>query len=457
MEFDLESIFGGESFYQPTVSLFNDLPYVSEDPNLINGIESLLPNVNFDTDRSILSVCEAFGKDLVIDRKWCDRLKRYMFNFSTRKLGQTDYGEFFGSPYIGLHKITFLSADRNEWFSDIWDVDEEELKENLHACKWVNKDWAVTGDTFNLTIPYLMYKVYNSKLIDSRLKEEALINILFIYHAKCLTSILHNDYPYLAKPEVAYETYNQLSLKYDLKKYGSWRALFIARAKYIIDPKTGIHFKTFTKMDDDKKIVYMVGDIQDRLRGVINDINKVFHDVKKRTNIVKLDSATVNLEEGKTIKEISKEVNTYKNYIKGVLNAPTGFYKDTLVPLIVDKVDHAPKDKLERILKEFPGNYQSKSMRGEVYRDFVEEILTHLFEYISLNAIKIANVKEVINRMQGTYSSPRNQNATVLKVRSIGDDIVQDITGIKTRITYSSLRTALILYIILRVLAKDKV
>ncbi|BAW98363.1 phage protein [Vibrio phage pTD1] len=449
-------VFGGESFYEPTVSLFNDLPYESKDPMLVDGMESLIPNFNYNRDNAILDVCEQFGRDLVIDTKWATTLKRYMFNFTTRKVGITDYGEFFGSPYLGLQKITFTTADRNEWFTDIWDVDEEELKESLHECKWVNKDWAVTGDVFNLTIPYLLWKIQQSKQLPSGMKREAQIIVLFMYHCKCITSMIHNDYPYLAKPEIVYETYNRLSLKYDIKKYESWRALFLARAEYILSPTTGIHYKTFMTMNDDKKIIYMVGDIQDRLRGLVNDINKVFHDVKNRTNIMQLDKAHVNMEEGMTVKEIAKQVNVYKNYAKQILSAPTGFYRDEYADIIVKKIDNAPKDKLERILKEFPGNYQAKNKRGQYYQEFVDEVLTHLFEYLTNNRIKQTNLREVINRMAGTYASPRNQNESVLKMRAMGDDIVQDLTGIRTRVTYSSLRTALMLYIVLRVLTKDR-
>lgn len=449
-------VFGGECFYEPSMSMFDNRPYPGMDPMLVDGMESLLPNFNYQRNNAILDVCESFGRDLVIDQKWAMRLKRYMFSFTTRKVGITDYGDFFGSPYLGLQKIVFTTADRNEWFTDIWDVDEEELRENLHECKWVNKEWAVTGDVFNLTIPYLLWKIQHSKDLTSGQKREAQVNVLFMYHCKCITSMIHNDYKYLAKPEIVYETYNRLSLKYDIKKYESWRALFLARAESIINPSTGIHYRTFMEMNDDKRIIYMVGDIQDRLRGLVNDINKVFHDVKNRSNIMQLDKATVSLEEGITVKEVAKQVNSYKNYAKSVLSAPTGFYQEQLVNIVVKKIDAAPKDKLERILKEFPGNYQSKGKRGEYYHEFVEEVITHLFEYMTTNRIRTTNLRDVLNRMAGTYASPRNQNESVLKMRAMGDDIVQDLTGIRTRVTYSALRTALMLYIVLRVLTKDR-
>lgn len=441
----------------PTALMFEEKPELYKSFGFENfaGMEALLPNFQYQRDNAILDVCKAFAYDLDIDRRWCDNLRRYVINFTTRKVGITDYGEFFGSGYLGLHKVVFTTADRNAWFEDIWDVDEEELKENLHECKWVNKDWAVTGDVFNLTIPFLLYSIYHSKKIDAKQKHEAAVNVLVMYHCKCLTSIISNDYPFLAKKEVATTTYNMLSLKYDIKRYGSWRALFIARAEFILDPRTGIHYKTFMNMNDDKKIMYMVGDIQDRLRGVVNDINKVFHTVKNKTNLVKFDAGTVNLEDGIVVREITKQVTGYKNYIVNVLTSRAGFYKDELVTEIAKIVDGAPRDKLERVVRLLPDLYNGRDKRSEVIRKFVDEVVLHLFEYLTLNNVNLNNLKEVLHRMAGAYNAPRSQNESVLWMRGEGDDIVQQITGIKTRVVYSALRTAMMLYIVLRTLTKE--
>ncbi|WP_228493032.1 hypothetical protein, partial [Pseudomonas aeruginosa] len=84
-------------------------------------------------------------------------------------------------------------------------------------------------------------------------------------------------------------------------------------------------------MNDDKKIVYMVGDIQNRLRRAINDINKVFHDVKNKTNIVKLENSKVNLGDELTIKSVAKDVNQHVQYLDRILTEETSFYKEELM------------------------------------------------------------------------------------------------------------------------------
>lgn len=438
--------------FEPTSFFFKEREILEGVDWNIAGMEDLIQGLNFDTSSSILPVCEYFGKYLIIDKKWADTLNRYVYSFTTRSRGGVDYAKFFGSPYLGLEKITFTSQDRNEWFSEIFDVDEEELKENLHECKMVNSTWNVVGDVFNLTIPYLLFRITHSKL-DPKVKHQAMVNVLCMYHYKCLTSMIHNDYPFPPKKEVVLETYNRLSMKYDIKRYGSWRALIVARAEFILDPKTGIHYDTFMKMNSDKAIIYMVGDIQDRLRGVINDINKVFHDVKNQVNIVRLEGNMVNLTDGVALKNVAKEVTQYRNYLEGVLTSKNGFFKEELIDYATRFVDGAPKDKLSYIVQNFPELYNAK--KGEDYRKLIEETILHLFEYLHTNRINKTNIYQLILKMRGAYNAPRSVNESVMRIRILGDDMVRNQTGIKTPITVTSLRTAFLIYVVLRTLSRD--
>lgn len=427
-------------------------PIEPQEIQSVTGAEALLNGINFDSNHAILDICNSFGDFLVVDEKWAKTLRRYVYAFVTRTVGVVSHMEFFGSPYLGLHKITFTTADRNQWFSEIFDVDEEELKENLHAAKAVNKEWSVVGDAFNLTIPYLLYRVTRSSL-SKETKHQAMIDILAMYHYKCLTSIIHNDYPFMARKEVAMETYNRLSLKYDIKRYGSWRGLIEARAEFIINPKTGIHYDAFSKMDDDKKIVYMVGDIQNRLRRAINDINKVFHDVKNKTDIVRIDGAKVNLGDELALKTQTKEITQFGLYLDRILTEETSFYKDELIKYSADALEGCPRDKLAYVIQQFPTMYNNP--KKPEYKQFADAVLQHMFEYLHTNGIKKTNVYDVLIKMRGAYGAPRSKNDTVKVIRTLGDEIVKERTGVKTQQTVQLVRTALCLYIVLRILSKD--
>lgn len=418
----------------------------------VAGNEALLQGVDFNTNHAILEVFDKMSAFLDINPKWAQTLQKYVYSFITRRVGMVDHMDFFGSPYLGLQKITFTTADRNQWFSEIFDADEEELRENLHACQAIKKEWAVVGDAFNMTVPYLLYRIGKSKLPEG-MKHQAKKDVLCMYHYKCLTSIVHNDYPFTARKEVVIETYNRLSLKYDIKRYGSWKALIEARAEWILDPKTGIHYEAFTKMDDDKKIVYMVGDIQNRLRRAINDINKVFHDVKNKTNIVKLEGSKVNLGDELTVKSVSKEINQYTTYLDRILTEQTSFFKEELMEHAAAVLEDVRMDMLTYTLQEFPKRYNNPKMPE--YREFAETVVLHMFEYLHANGIKKSKVYNVLIKMRGAYGASRSKNDMVKVIRELGDQIVMDITGRKTPQWVLTTRTALSLFICLRVLSKD--
>ena len=57
--------------------------------------------------------------------------------------------------------------------------------------------------------------------------------------------------------------------------------------------------------------------------------------------------------------------------------------------------------------------------------------------------------------MKGAYLSQRTQNQSVFLMRDVGDKLVKDLTGIRTKNKVTSLRTSLMLYIVLRTLTKD--
>lgn len=418
----------------------------------VTGNEALLPGIDFGGKAVIKEIFERFGTSLVIDKRWADSLRRYVYSFVTRKTAFVDHMEFFGSPYVGLQKVTFTTADRNEWFSSVFDTDEEELKQNLHAVKAIDSSWNVVGDVFNLSIPYLMYRAYHSNL-DPKTKHVVMVDIISMYHYKCLTSLINNDYQFPARKEVAMETYNRLSLKYDIKKYGSWHKLIEARAEFMLNPKTGIHYEAFTKMDDDKKVIYMVGDTQNRLRRVMNDINKVFHDVKNKTNIVSLGSAKVNMGDELTLKNVTKEINIYTNYMERILTEGGSFYKEELIEHSSGVLESMPKDKLAHVITSFPQYYNNP--KKTKYKNFVDVVVLHMFEYLHIHGVKRTNVYDVLIKMRGAYGAPLSKNDMIKVIRKDGDDLVKEITGIKTQQTVQLIRTGLCLYIVLRVLSKD--
>lgn len=439
------------TLFGPQVSLnqFGGFESYTENLEYMSGFEALQPNFNYNRDNAVKDIFDQMVDDLEITPRWVQTLKRYVYGFATK---DNDHTEFFGSPYLGTHRILFKTSDRVTFFRDIIDVDEVRLRDELIKTKWINKDFKVSSSAFNLAIVYLMNRVHNSDL-PKNLKEDALINLVMLFHYRIMTSIMNHYFGYLVKQNVAITTYNKLSLKFDIKRYGSWNALFRARGEFIIDPRTGIHYDAFAKMDNDKKIVYMVNDMESRLKGVINDYTKVLYEVKDSVDLVETDSGMAVLDGELNIKDVQKQVNRYKNYIGTVLADKNSFFKQELLTYAAKAIPRTDEDKLELIVRDFPAQWAH--VKGDAYRKFVDDVTTHMFEYLATNNIRSNDIKNVFFKLRGAYTSSKSTNALLHQLRINGDEIVKVMTGIKTEIKITSLRTSLMLYIVLRTLTME--
>lgn len=439
------------TLFGPEVGLnqFGGLESYTQNLEYMAGFEALQPNFNYNRDNAVKDIFDQMVDDLEITPRWVQTLKRYVYGFATK---DNDHTEFFGSPYLGTHRILFKTSDRVTFFRDIIDVDEVRLRDELIKTKWINKDFKVSSSAFNLSIVYLMHRVQVADL-PPQLKEDALINLVMLFHYRIMTSIMNHYFGYLVKPNVAITTYNKLSLKFDIKRYGSWNALFRARGEYVIDRNKGIHYETFAKLDNDKKIVYMVNDMESRLKGVINDYTKVLYEVKDSVDLVETDSGLAMLDGELNIKDVQKHVNRYKNYIGVVLADKNSFFKQELATYAAKAIPRTDADKLDMILRDFPAQWAHP--KGDSYREFVDDVTTHMFEYLATNNIRSDDIKNVFFKIRGAYTSSKSTNALLHKLRVNGDEIVKVMTGIKTEIKITSLRTSLMLYIVLRTLTME--
>lgn len=439
------------TLFGPKVSVNQFGGFESYEHNLeyMAGFEALSPNFNYNRDDAVKDVFDGLVDDLEINTRWYQTLRRYVYGFATK---DSDHTEFFGSPYLGTHRVLFKTSDRVTFFRDIIDVDEVRLRDELIKTKWINKDFKVSSSAFNLSIVYLMHRVHISDL-PKNMKEEALIALVMLFHYRIMTSIMNHYFGYLVKPSVAITTYNKLSLKFDIKRYGSWTDLFKARGEFIIDPRTGIHFDAFAKMDNDKKIVYMVNDMESRLKGVVNDYTKVLYEIKDSVDLVESDSGLAVMDGELNIKDVQKQVNRYRNYIGTVLADKNSFFKQELVTYAAKAIPRTDQDKLEMIIRDFPAQYNHD--KGAQYREFVDDVTTHLFEYLATNSVRHNDLKNVFFKIRGAYTSSKSTNALLFKLRKNGDELVKVMTGIKTDIKITSLRTSLMLYIVLRTLTME--
>ena len=400
--------------------------------------------------KNIKSVFREGCPDLVIDQKWCRKLHAYVQGFANKN---EDHIAFFGGNLIGVHTVRFRTEDRNKWFDEILEADDLSIEDELHRLEAIVPTRQISADVMNLSCLWLVHEIYNSTKLNPRDKQEAMIDTIMVLQYKFITSILAYFFRYPADEAVATATYAALSKKFGLKVYGSWGALLHARAVDIL-ATNGIHFKTYSKFEDDFAIVYMVNDIQGRIKDIIKNITDVFYLVAKDPKgLIRTTSNTVSLDGTTHVKDLKRQYPTYRRYLHSVIGDRNTFIREELVKIISSAMPTMPEKLLVETLQYCSLNYGPKGDKD--IEKFADAVLTHLFDFLSSNRNAIQSTNDIgglIAKLRNLYMASRTTDPVMLGLREVGESLVQRSVRSKNTSVISATRTGLMLYIVLRTL-----
>lgn len=398
-------------------------------------------------DKSIQAVFADECSHLEMDAKLTKRLHAYQVGFVNKN---DEHIKFFGGNLLGVETVRFLDQDRDRWFDEILEVDADPLEERLLALPEVNAEFHVSSDTMNLSCVWLTHAIFNSKKLSEEQRHEAMIDVMLVLQYKFFTSRYYRHFRYPADKATAEATYAQLSYKFDIKTYGSWSALFRARAEDII-AKASIHYRTIAHMDDDKKVIYMLNDTQGRIRDMLKNIYDVFLRVHQQGIRISSTSSVIEHDGVEVLKDKSRNVLAYGRYINSIISDRNSFMREELL-VIVEKIMHTMPPKLFRETLEWMSNNYRQHGANEI-EEILNEALVHSFDYFSDHREAVRNTHDLpglLSRLRGVYMSSRSTDPVLFALREKVEGIVQKATGNKNTSLIASVRTGVLLYIVLR-------
>ncbi|MGG4591730.1 hypothetical protein ACLPJK_26085 [Pseudomonas aeruginosa] len=397
---------------------------------------------------NVLGVFNQALPDLQFDKALALKVQRYARAFVNKN---PDHIAFFGGMLMGVQRVRFRPEDRNEWFDDILEADDLAIEEALHRLPDIEAHRHVSSDVMNLSCLWMVHRFYTSTRLSVADKEEAMINVLLILQYKFITSILARWFPYSADPQVAIATVAALSMKYGLKTAGSWGKLLYNRSVEIL-AKRSIHYATYTKFTSDEAIVYMVNDIQGRIKKILKHIRDVFEKVRKDPKgLIRTSTSTVELDGINAIRDKKRAFPSYLRYVNDVIKDPVTWLKPELVDVIDKAMNSVNKAKLEQTLYYMSVN---SGAGGDPDVDtLVEETLAHAFEFIlssARNEVRVGDLGGLLFKLKNRYMASRSTDASLLSMRELGENIAQAATNSRVKAELSALRTSIMLYIVLR-------
>lgn len=415
---------------------------------LVGSYETNVSTESYSTAiENVSTVFERHCGHMKFDAHLAKKVNTFQVKFANKN---EDHMAFFGGNLTGVHIVRFTTADTDAWFTDILEVDELSLEEDLHALPGINPEFSVSSNVFNHSCCWMIHKFLTSPLINDKVKHQAMIDCGLVLYYKHLTSLLFRYFKHPANPQTAAATYAQLSYKFELKQHGSWYATLVSRCEKLIEPGS-LHYNTLKKYDDDLAIVYLLNDSQGRIREALKNIYSIFMEVHSKGTKIKVVSNMAEYEGEETLKDNTKGLSNYTRYLHSIISDEHTFIKDELIGLIERIMKTMPAKLLKQTLSWCSTNY--RHVNAKEIEELIDVTLVHSFSYLNDNRTTVKETTDLamlISKLKGVYMSSRSSDPELMLMRDRARSVVKHATTTKNESLIASIRTGLLLYITLR-------
>lgn len=266
-----------------------------------------------------------------------DKIKK--FRMSWVRKGDI-YIDFLSNGLVGVHPIRFSTQDENILFADIFQCDRDDLMEDVHKCKDVNKDFKIVSNPTHIAIYFLMHKYVTSKLPD-KLKHDAIKELYLILAYKYLSSIVQHYFKYNVELDIAKAVYERMSMRFQLKKLKTWNNVLDARAGDVLPG--GIHYDRLKIINQVQIINNVLSDLQGRLREIIKNIYTILIEVNEQNTKITSTSSLTMTDDGEGIKDSINSQQAYIDYLRNICRVRQDFFNMEIIDFV-----HSMNNRLSR-------------------------------------------------------------------------------------------------------------
>ena len=338
-----------------------------------------------------------------------------------------------------------------------------EVRKWVSDANAVNTNFAVVSDPFNLFCSYVLHLLLTAKNLPSKLQQEAAFKVLMFLQYKFFTSLVNYRFKYRPNEDAMIATYEAMTMKFDIKAYGTWKKVMEARAATILDPKS-IHYKTLINYNDDKAILYMITDIQTRIRNQINLFVEEFMKMKNAQDRIGSYSLTTSDSEGAKILVDNNEC--FDMMTANVCNdamSVSRFIDEQTVRIIVGLFPALVPSTFRGLLVAFSEYAVKQSRSGQLEatkmiegseldvgaRKLIFSIVQKSFRFCAQNDVDINRPTAVLKALKDAYSSSRVIDQNILNVKASVSYMLSEVSKITRESSLAALRLGFILYIVI--------
>lgn len=397
---------------------------------------------------SLKTVFDSHCNGIQVNTGLFRRVKKYHDSLFNK---DEDTMSFFGDGLWGVYPIYYDKSEINTWFDDIMEVDDIGLRHEVHDLPTINPSHKVSSNVLNLSMFYLTHLVVTGKSLSQRDTIALATLIMRILHFRFLTSLQGHYFRYKADKSVALAVYASLSMRYSIKCHGSWGKLIESRAEDILSSRS-IHRTALQRFGGDDQIIYMVNDIQGRIRDVCKKLSAEFYRLRDMEAGIDTSSLVRSSEEGEFISDTVKDYNIYRQYSNRVLSDRGTLIRKEILD-VVDRFTHRlPQGTLETTLEWITNNNEGTS--GKLISEWLDALLGHAFSVMEQNKLKTNQITHILAKLRSVYLASRTSDDRLILAKELGMKIVSQALSDRSEQVKSTVRIALMLYVVIRTLAK---
>lgn len=404
-----------------------------------------------DTDVLIPDAFEKVAPNFKVDRAFCNR----MISFYRSIFSSEHNIKWFGGCLLGTELIRFNNWERDEFFEEVLEIDEDYLAAQLERTG-LNADWNVTSDTFNNACAWVLHKAYEaSPGFKDKLVKEAMVALLSVWQFRFYSSLYVNQFGRNAVDMPAAEAaYAALTLKYTIKQLGSWQAAIEYRAERFLSSDSP-HFKTYKDFKEINAILYIITDLSTRVRATFYGYYNELDQIRKNNARLGLYGDSVTLEGEEMIRDRSRIQDMAMRYLLNTSTSTSSFVSTEYLNVVMESVTTAPpaavKDTLIAI-----SNLKVGSKERETMEKVMEKTLLLTFNYVQQNQLKFTQIAYLLSKVRALITSAKTKDADVLYMRKETEKFISKYTHLRHGTTLAATRTAVLLYFIIKGLSVKK-
>lgn len=370
------------------------------------------------------------------------------------------------SQLLGVHPITFTDGDRAAFFA-LFGTSEAAVAEAITRIPTINQEFKVASDPFNLLAVWVIHLAHHLIKHD-KVRHAFQLNVAKYLHYRFFTSLVNYFFRHGADERIMTATVNGMTRKFDIVVYGTWRKVIEARCEDLL-AKGSVHHRALVDGTPDagpRSVLYAITDTQTRIRDRVKNVVSEYYEVREKGDAVVSRPAVTEMDGEKILTQTTSAYDTVISALCAeALNINQFVDRDeaskiarqfpaiSATMLIATLTQLSQTASLQAMSRELDKTERRDGKTIHVgVRALITAIVQGSFRYCQKSGVDLTNKAAVYIRLKNVYSSSRigDPNITTIK-----DSVVHfvDTSGRTAReSTRSSLRLAIIMYIVLRAL-----